>query len=145
MAYIHETRSYNRLNTLCFRFLRKIFEITWKDKITNQEVLETAELPTIQYFLSERRLRRWLGHGPRAPSKRPTLWTAGSRQTIDRAAASSLQRRLQTRHEGSQISVGDRIKSRVAVKTGCKPAEVERTRICVEKRQRKKSSTRRTR
>ena len=78
-----------RLNyTLHFRFLRKILEITWKDKITNQEVLES--------------LRRWRGHGPRAPSKRPTLWTAGSRETIDKAAASLLHRRLQTRHEGSQ-------------------------------------------
>ncbi|XP_068674588.1 uncharacterized protein [Montipora foliosa] len=92
-----------KLDALHFRFLRKILEITWKDKITNQEVLETAELPTIQYLVSERRLRRWLGHWPRAPSKRPTLWTAVSRKTINRTASSSLQRRLQTRHEGSHV------------------------------------------
>ena len=148
------TRQEARLNTLHFRFPRKILEITSKDKITNQEVLETAELPTIQYLLSQRRLCYWLGHGLRAPSKRPTLWTGWLAQGKQSTGRPLLRYKDVCKRDmkAAKISVGNSesladelFKSRVAVKAGCKRAKVESMRTWVENRQSKKASTRRTR
>jgi hypothetical protein len=50
-----------RLNIFHLRCLRKILGITWKDKITNAEVLSRVGVSTLQCLLSQRRLR-WLGH-----------------------------------------------------------------------------------
>ena len=43
------------------RNLRRILGIKWSDYITNNEVLELANIPSMYTFLRQRRLR-WLGH-----------------------------------------------------------------------------------
>uniref|UniRef100_A0A0B7BSE8 Reverse transcriptase domain-containing protein n=2 Tax=Arion vulgaris TaxID=1028688 RepID=A0A0B7BSE8_9EUPU len=55
------SRHERRLNIFHLRCLRKIMNIRWYDKITNSEVLQRANLPSIMGMLSSRRLR-WLGH-----------------------------------------------------------------------------------
>lgn len=53
------------------RCLRSILGITWRDKVTNEEVLKTAGLSSITALLKQRRLR-WLGHVQRMePSRLP--------------------------------------------------------------------------
>ncbi|XP_066282992.1 uncharacterized protein [Branchiostoma lanceolatum] len=51
----------NRLNAFHMRCMRRILGISWKDKVTNTEVLSRAGLPTMFTLLRQRRLR-WLGH-----------------------------------------------------------------------------------
>ena len=51
----------HRLNTFHLRSLRLILNISWKDKITNTEVLTRAGLSSMYTLLRQRRLR-WLGH-----------------------------------------------------------------------------------
>jgi hypothetical protein len=41
--------------------LRRILGITWRDKVTNKEVLERLSIPSMLTFLRQRYLR-WLGH-----------------------------------------------------------------------------------
>ncbi|KAI8517816.1 hypothetical protein Bbelb_038330 [Branchiostoma belcheri] len=51
----------HRLNAFHMRCIRRILGISWKDKVTNAEVLSRAGLPTMFTLLRQRRLR-WLGH-----------------------------------------------------------------------------------
>ena len=55
-----------KLNAVHFRCLRNTLGITWKDKITNAEVLHRTGSNTLFYILTQRRLR-WLGHVRRMP------------------------------------------------------------------------------
>ena len=55
------SRHERKLNIFHLRCLRKIMNIRWYDKITNSEVLQRANLPSVMGMLSSRRLR-WLGH-----------------------------------------------------------------------------------
>ena len=55
------SRQERRLNTFHMRCLRRILEISWKDRIPNKEVLARAETTNIFAMLTKRRLR-WLGH-----------------------------------------------------------------------------------
>ena len=55
-----------KLNAFHFHCLRNILGITWKDKITNAEVLRRTGSNTLFYILMQRRLR-WLGHVRRMP------------------------------------------------------------------------------
>ena len=50
-----------RLNTSHMRCLRRILSIWWTDKVSNNEVLERADIPSMFTLLRQRRLR-WLGH-----------------------------------------------------------------------------------
>lgn len=50
-----------KLNAFHMRCLRSILGVTWKDKITNEEVLARTQLPSLTALLKQRRLR-WLGH-----------------------------------------------------------------------------------
>jgi len=50
-----------KLQTFHLRCLRRILGITWKDKVTNNEVLSRAGIPSMFTLLRQRRLR-WLGH-----------------------------------------------------------------------------------
>ena len=54
-------RHEKRLNSFHLRSLRRIFGISWQDKMTNTDVLSRAGLPTMYTLLRQRRLR-WLGH-----------------------------------------------------------------------------------
>ena len=50
-----------RLNAFHLRCLRRLLGITWKDRITNIDVLAMVGMPSMYAMLSQRRLR-WLGH-----------------------------------------------------------------------------------
>ena len=50
-----------KLNAFHTRCLRKIIGVTYKDRITNEEVFKRTEQKTIDAMIRERRLR-WLGH-----------------------------------------------------------------------------------
>jgi len=50
-----------KLNAFHMRYLRRILEITWQDKVTNKVVLEKAGIPSLYTLLKQRRIR-WLGH-----------------------------------------------------------------------------------
>ena len=54
-------RQERKLNNFHMRCLRRILNIRWSDKITNNEVLARAGLPSLFSLLRQRRLR-WLGH-----------------------------------------------------------------------------------
>ena len=49
--------------------LRQIFRVRWKDKITNNEILTRASLPSIEVKILQHRLR-WVGHIARMPPTR---------------------------------------------------------------------------
>ena len=57
-TYAHQER---RLNSFHMRCLRRILNISWKDHVTNEDVLAQTKMPTIFGLLLQRRLR-WLGH-----------------------------------------------------------------------------------
>ncbi|KAJ7316181.1 hypothetical protein JRQ81_002343 [Phrynocephalus forsythii] len=50
-----------KLNTFHMRCLRRIFNITWQDKVPNSIVLNRAGIPSMYTLLKQRRLR-WLGN-----------------------------------------------------------------------------------
>ena len=50
-----------KLNSFHLRNLRRILRIRWYHRVTNNEVLNTAGIGSINAFLTQRRLR-WLGH-----------------------------------------------------------------------------------
>ena len=50
-----------RLNSFHMRCLRRIFNINWQDRISNNAVLERAGVPSLHTLLKQRRMR-WLGH-----------------------------------------------------------------------------------
>ena len=50
-----------KLNSFHLRCLRSLFEISWMDKVSNEEVLQSASLSTVSALIKQRRLR-WLGH-----------------------------------------------------------------------------------
>ncbi|XP_050707118.1 uncharacterized protein LOC126992423 [Eriocheir sinensis] len=54
-------RQERKLNSLHMRCLRRILNITWQDKITNNTVLERAGMTSMFTLLKQRRMR-WLGH-----------------------------------------------------------------------------------
>jgi len=58
------------------RNLRKILGITWKDKITNEEVLQRTGQRRLQDIVAERRFR-FAGHIIRLPQERPAHCTIG--------------------------------------------------------------------
>lgn len=55
------TKQERRLNSFHMRCLRSILGISWRDHVTNETVLHTAQLPSITALVKQRRLR-WLGH-----------------------------------------------------------------------------------
>ncbi|XP_045449679.1 uncharacterized protein LOC123658286 [Melitaea cinxia] len=50
-----------RLNAFHMRCLRNILGISWEDRVTNERVLNIAQLPSFTALLKQKRLR-WLGH-----------------------------------------------------------------------------------
>ena len=51
----------NRLHAFHMRCLRKILGLTWEDKVTNEDVLTRADIPSMATILKQKRMR-WLGH-----------------------------------------------------------------------------------
>ena len=50
-----------RLNSFHLRCLRRLLQIKWQDRVTNTEVLQRADIPSLFALLSRKRLK-WLGH-----------------------------------------------------------------------------------
>jgi len=50
-----------KFNSFHMRCLRKILGVTWRDKVSNQNVLDQTNSRTLHSILAQRRLR-WLGH-----------------------------------------------------------------------------------
>ena len=51
----------NRLHAFHMRCLRRLLGVTWKDHITNEDVLERTGSPSMKDLLQQKRFR-WLGH-----------------------------------------------------------------------------------
>ena len=54
-------RQVKKLHAFMMRHLRSIMRITWMDKVTNKEILERTELPSMEDLLIRKNLR-WTGH-----------------------------------------------------------------------------------
>ena len=66
MLYLAETftlyrRHINRLSIVQLRHLHTIMGISWKDKVTNMEVLNCANMPSIESILAQVQLP-WTEH-----------------------------------------------------------------------------------
>ena len=87
-----------KLNSFHFRCLRRLLKITWKDKITNQEVLKRTGLTSIYSLLMQRRL----GHVRRMDDgripKRSPIRRPGPRQTQRGSSETTFQGRDQAGH-----------------------------------------------
>ncbi|KAL5261392.1 hypothetical protein ACHWQZ_G007182 [Mnemiopsis leidyi] len=59
----------HRLEVFHQRCLRKIFRITWKQRVKNVQVLERAQIQSIEVMVGANRLR-WFGHVSRMPEER---------------------------------------------------------------------------
>ena len=68
-AWTTYTRQEKKLNSFHLRCLRRILDISRRDKIINTEVLERASSFSMYTLLSQRRLR-WLGHVHRMANRR---------------------------------------------------------------------------
>ena len=63
------TSQVHKLHAFMMRHLRAIMKITWKDKVTNKEILERANLPSMEDLLIKKNLW-WAGHVMRMSSER---------------------------------------------------------------------------
>ena len=71
-----------RLNTFHLRSIRCVLGISWKDRLSNAELLSCAGLPKMYTLFRQCRLR-WLGHSHRMKwlhPKRHLLWRASIRE-----------------------------------------------------------------
>ena len=50
-----------RLNCFHLRCLRRLLQVRWQDRVTNSEVLQRANIPSLFALLGQKRLK-WLGH-----------------------------------------------------------------------------------
>ncbi len=62
-------RHVKKLHAFMMRHLRSILKITWKDKVTNKEILDRTGLPSMEDLLIRKNLR-WTGHLMRMPPNR---------------------------------------------------------------------------
>ena len=62
-------KDFKKLSSFHLRCIRKILGITYKDRVTNEKVLELSGQPTMQNIISKRRLR-YTGHVLRYPDTR---------------------------------------------------------------------------
>ena len=60
-AWTLYSRQEHKLNAFHLRCLRRLLGITWRDRVTNIDVLAKAGMPSMFAILTQRRLR-WLGH-----------------------------------------------------------------------------------
>ena len=88
-----------RLNAAHHRWLRGILGISWKDKVTNEEVRTRTEQQSMDNILRERRFR-WLGHVIRMDYGRSAHTSAGvalggsGLQERSRPSANKLEERV---------------------------------------------------
>ena len=58
-----------KINTFDYTCLRKILKISWKDKVTNEEIRRTVNIPSVVQLIKRQRLS-WFGHVIRMPRNR---------------------------------------------------------------------------
>ena len=68
-TWTYYRRHVQKLDSFHLRCLRKILEIHWEDRVTNQEVLSRAALPGIEALIIQSQLR-WSGHVMRMEDSR---------------------------------------------------------------------------
>ena len=68
-TWTYYRRHVQKLDSFHLRCLRKILEINWEDRVTNQEVLSRAALPGIEALIIQSQLR-WSGHVMRMEDSR---------------------------------------------------------------------------
>ena len=144
------TSQEKRLNTFHMKCLRKINGISWKDFVTNSEVLEKANLDSIPTILKQKRLR-WLGHVARMEDGRlPKDMLFGDLSTGSRPRGRPC---LCYRHickqdlrsvgldaNTWQKSAADRTKWRQKIRDGLKDHESTLRHTAAEKRSKRKAS-----
>ncbi|XP_067880018.1 uncharacterized protein [Heterodontus francisci] len=144
-TYVSQER---RLNSFHIRYLWRIPGIRWQDRISNTEVLEAANIPSIYTLLSQRRLR-WLGHVSRTEDGRipnDTLYSelaTGIRPTGRpclrfKDGCKSDMKSCDIDHKSWQSVASDRQSWRAAIKAGLKCGETKRLSCWQEKRQKRK-------
>ena len=143
-------RQETKLNVFHMRCLRRILNITWKDKITNSEVLRIAKSTTMYAMLSKRRLR-WLGHVHRMGKGRiPKDLLYGQLESGTRPTGrpylrykDTCKRDLKSAHievDTWETMAPDRTKWRHVVKDGMRMAEDDRAAVRESKRRRRKTT-----
>ena len=129
--------------------LRKILKIDWKDKVTNTQVLQLADIPSLYQTLRLRRMR-WLGHVHRMDHDRiPRQLLYGELKEGARpTGAPMLRYKDLSKRTMSEIfvdpdtweeSAQNRKKWRTAVHSGVKRFEEDRIQKVEEDRQRRKN------
>ena len=138
-----------KLNGFHMRCLRKILRIDWKDKVTNTQVLQLANIPSLYQILRHRRMR-WLGHVHRMDCHRiPRQLLYGELLEGTRpTGAPMLRHKDLSKRTMSEIYVNpntwektaqDRKKWRSAVHSGVRRFEEERIQRVEEDRRRRKN------
>ncbi|XP_072095160.1 uncharacterized protein [Mobula birostris] len=148
------SRQERRLNAFHLRSLRRILDITWTDRVTNNEVLARAQIPSLFTLLQQRRLR-WLGHvhcmsdgriqkdllyGELASGKR----AQGQPHLRFKDVCKRDRKSLKTNVERWEDIASDRSHWRLELRRGLKRGEEKLRLAAEEKRTRRESSTKTT-
>ena len=139
-----------RLNTFHMRCLRRLLGITWQERVTNEEVLSRANIPSMYAILKQRRLR-WLGHVCRMDDGRiPKDILYGQLSSGTRARGRPKLRykdtckqdlkSCQIPPENLEQMTNNRTYWRSITSTGIKASEASRVRLREERRTRRKQS-----
>ena len=106
-----------KLNVFHLRCLRGVLGASWQDKVTNNEVFDSADIPSVQVTPPTSPTMTWTrtSDGGWSHSKRPAVWWTGHRVQRQWSSQTSLQRRLQAGYKGPKMdynkweSLGDSI------------------------------------
>ena len=94
-----------KLHSLMMRLLRDVMNISWKDKIQNNEILRRVNLPKMEDILVDRNFR-WLDHVHRmSPDRHPhqlLFLSTYTWNTCQRKAQTSLQRCCKKKYEAKE-------------------------------------------
>ena len=147
VLYQKQVRVLERFHQRC---LRSIMGISWQDYVTNTEVLERANTPSIETLLLSRQLR-WAGHLSRMDDTRmpkAVFYGELAQGKRDRGAPrkrfkDQLKRQLNAAgiaENNWQHAAADRDNWRTIARRGAAAYESSRRRAAEEKRQRRKTS-----
>ena len=148
-SWITYSRQERRLNAFHMRNLRRILNIKWQDRVTNEEVLKQAQMPSLYTMLRQRRLK-WLGHVRRmADGRIPKDLLYGQLATGTRPVGRPhLRFKDVCKRDMKSMGIGvdtwedsasDRAHWRQAVWNGIQRSEAELTKAAAERRARRKA------
>ena len=140
-------RHFNRLDKMQQRHLRQLMNISWKDHVSNFEVLERAEMPSIEETVTTSQLR-WTGHIVRMENNRlpKAVFYGELNEGTRRVGAPQLRykdvfkRHLENTGQFQDWArkAEDRIAWRKVVHDTADAIRARNTRLWIDKRQRKK-------